>query len=932
MKRRSLALLVLSSLLALLWAAPGAHAAFGIAPGSLNAVAEEEDGLPDLRAGSHPFAYSLHFDLNTDSQGNTEGGQMRDLLIEAPSGLVGNPRAVPACSRQTLEGGKEGCSNSTQVGVLVAIVAKLGQIVTPIYNITPPTGAAVEFGVNAKTQEFLVQQFGSVRTENPQGESEYGVNVFAPNLPVQVTSVTATIWGMPADPGHTPERGPDSKGGGFPSEAPLLPFLTLPASCLAPPSITVAVDSVLNPGAYVRETAPMKDAAGNPLTLAGCSSVPFNPAATATPSTEQADSSSGLAFELSLPNEGLLTPGGVAETQPEKTEVIFPQGIAANPSAAGGLVGCTEAQYDAADGEPGTGCPQASKIGTLVAKSPVLEEAIEGSVYLAQPHENKFGSLLALYIVATAKERGILVKQAGQVHADPITGQLTTVFDELPPLPYSSFEVALREGPRAPLITPQACGEYRTVAKLYPFSAPEAPVERKVPFKITSGAHGSSCVSSEAAMPNHPTLEAGSTSTIAGAYSPFVFRASRADGEQRFASISATLPPGLIGRIAGVPYCSESGIATAASRIQEGGGAQELASPSCPAASQVGTVSVGAGAGPSPYYAQGKAYLAGPYKGAPLSLEVIAPAVAGPFDLGSVAVRTALYVNESSAQIHAVSDPLPTILHGIPLDVRTISLQMDRPEFTLNPTNCQAKSVLGTTSSLSGSIASLSAHFAVGGCRGLNFKPDLKLFFTGQMKRTGFPAVKAVLTQPKGQNANVSGATVILPKGMLIANAHINSPCTRVQFNSGSVPGEGCPAKSVLGTAKVWTPLLGQPEEGKVFFRSNGGERELPDLAVALRGQIPLQLVGFIDSVGRKGVEVRRIRSRFLKLPDAPVSRFELKLSGGKKGLLQNSKNLCKTSDKAKFQLIGQNGAAHDTEPKVQVACGKGGKQKGKQR
>jgi len=446
-----------------------------------------------------------------------------------------------------------------------------------------------------------------------------------------------------------------------------------------------------------------------------------------------------------------------------------------------------------------------------------------------------------------------------------------------------------------------------------------------VPFKISSGANGGACSASEAQLPAKPTLEAGSTTPLAGMYAPFIFRIKRADGEQRIRALTATLPSGLLARLAGIPYCSDAAIAIAASRTQEGAGALENASPSCPSASQIGIVNVAAGAGSQPYYVQGKAYLAGPYKGAPLSVEIITPAIAGPFDLGSVALRTALYVNESTAQVRAVADPLPTILYGIPLDVRTISLQIDRREFTLNPTNCQSKSVGATITTISGATAALSNHFAVGGCRGLAFKPSLKLAFTGQTKRTGFPAIKAVLTQPKGQNANVSGATVILPKGMLIANAHINNPCTRVQFNSGTLPGEGCPTKSILGTAKAWTPLLEKPEIGKVYFRSNGGERELPDMVVALRGTVPLQLLGFIDSVGRKNAEVRRVRSRFLNLPDAPVSRFELKLDGGKKGLLQNSKNLCKTGNRAKFQLDGQNGKTYDTEPKVEVNCRKKG-------
>jgi hypothetical protein len=621
-----------------------------------------------------------------------------------------------------------------------------------------------------------------------------------------------------------------------------------------------------------------------------------------------------------------------SETEPEKTMVTLPAGITANPSAANGLVGCPLERYWQATGEPGTGCPEASKLGTLVATSPLLDEPIEGSVYLAEPHENPFDSLLALYIVARAKESGILVKQAGEVQADASTGQLTTTFDHLPPVPYSSFNFDLRGGSRAPLITPQICGGYDATVRLYPISDPATSVERTAPFAISSGTNGTGCAASEANLPNHPSMEAGTVTPIANAYSPFLLRLVRGDGEQRLASVSTTLPSGLLGRIAGVPYCTEAGIALASSRMEEGNGAQELASPSCPAASQVGVVNVGAGAGPTPYHVQGKVYLAGSYKGAPLSLEIITPAVAGPFDLGTVAVRTALYVDESSAQIRAVSDPLPAILHGIPLDLRTISLQMDRPEFIRNPTNCQAKTVVGSVATLTGSTAALTGPFAVGGCQGLNFKPSLNVYFSGQTKRTGFPAVRAVLTQPPGDNANIAGTTVILPRSTFVANAHINNPCTRVQFYSGAVPGEGCPPKSVLGTARAWTPLLDQPETGDIYFRSNGGERELPDMVVALRGQVPLQLVGFIDSVGRKGSEVSRTRSRFLNLPDAPVSRFELKLAGGKKGLLQNSQNLCKSENRVKLELTGHNGKTYDTEPKIHVNCSRHGHTKHQQR
>jgi hypothetical protein len=918
---RATALTVILGMLAIAPAA--AQADFGIESGSATIEALESDGSPATQAGSHPYALTLHFKLNTEPSGATEGGQMRDFRIKLPPGLIGNPTAVPVCPRQSFEGVLNTCPPSTQVGVVRAILPGTGEAIGPLYNLAPAPGSAAQFGFDSTN--LVALSSASVLTDE-----NYAVRAETANLPTEVSEVTATLWGTPADPTHKAERGPF--GGELSEATPVVPFLTLPTSCVIAPEALFEIDSKINPGVWVGEGASLRGGGIHPQALTGCDAVPFAPEVLATATARSAESASGLDFALNLPDQGLLNPivGAVAETQPTKTVVTLPEGVTANPAAAAGLGVCSKAQLaQASPTDPG--CPPASKLGTLEAHSPLLEESIQGAVYLATPHANKFGSLLALYIVAAAPQRGVLVKQEGRVVVDPRTGRLTTTIEGLPPIPYSSFQLRLREGPRAPLITPQGCGSYAVKAELFPFSGPTTATAETAPFKITSGANGGACASGEAGLPNAPEVSAGSTSTLAGAYSPFVFRLSRQDGTQRFSTVSLSPPKGLLGRLAGIPYCPQSGIDQAQSRSAEGDGAVELASPSCPAASQVGTVSAGAGAGPLPYSVQGKVYLAGPYKGAPLSLEIITPAIAGPFDLGVVAVRTALYVDQTTAQIRAVSDPLPTILDGIPLDVRAISLQMDKAEFTLNPTNCNPQTIAASVTSLAGSTAALSTRFAVGGCKGLEFKPNLKLLFSGQTKRTGFPAIKAVLTQPPGENANVAATKVILPKGMLIANAHINNPCTRVQFNFTPVPGEGCPGKSVLGTAKVWTPLLEKPEEGKVYFRSNGGERQLPDLVIALRGQVPLQLVGFIDSVGKKGAEVRRVRARFLSVPDAPVSRFELKMLGGKRGLLQNSKNLCKAQYKANVELTGQNGKTHGTEPKVQVTCSRaGGKNKKK--
>jgi len=890
-----------------------AQADFGLIPGSLSTTALNRDGTIDTQAGSHPYAYRVGFALKTLASGQSEGGQMRDVIGELPPGLFGNPQTVPQCSRREFEGGEPNCPPATQVGQLKAILPSVGETTGPVYNLQPPPGVAALLGF--KAAGLIVLQNATVEPGNG-----YSVRISASNLPAEATAVTETIWGVPKDDAHTPERG-KGEGEGLASDAPLLPFLTLPTSCAAPTALSIMVDSTLNPGVFTGETAISRDAGGNPLSLTGCDAVPFSPKILSAPTTGSADSASGLGFELQLPNQGLLTPndGAVTETEPVKTEVTLPQGITANAAAASGLGACSEAQFEEATGAPGQGCPEDSKLGTLVANTPLLKEPIEGSIYLATPHGNKFNSLVALYIVARAPERGILVKQAGEVRIDPSTGQLTTIFDELPPVPYSSFEVRLREGPRAPLITPQTCGSYATTVNLTSYADPGSPVVRTAPFTVSSGAGGGGCASSEAQLPNKPALEAGTTTPLASSYSPLVFKVSRSDGEQRFSSVVTELPQGLTGKLAGIPYCSEAQIATAQARTSDGAGALELASPSCPSASQVGVVNVTAGAGSQPYRVQGKAYLAGPYKGAPLSLVIITPAVAGPFDLGVVTVRAAAYVDEFNATITVKSDPLPTILEGIPLDVRSVSVQADREKFTLNPSNCERMAIAGQMTSTTGATAPLSIPFQVGGCKGLKFEPKVALSLKGPTRRAGHPALKAEVTYPKGgAYANIARAQVGLPASEFLDQGNLNKVCTRPQLRSRT-----CPKTSIYGHAKAWTPLLEKPLEGPVYLGVGFGYK-LPALVVELNGQVRLLLKGKVDTTKQKG-----LRNTFEAVPDAPVSRFVLEMKGGKRyGLLENSENICRKPQHASAAFRAQNGETLHLQPKVSNQCGK--KQKSK--
>jgi hypothetical protein len=887
----------------------GASEGFGFESTGVSFV--NRDGTPDLQAGSHPYDFTLHLALRTGAGGLTIGGAMRDLITDLPAGMVGDPLAVPRCRREEFEGVGPNCAPSTQVGVVQANLPGLGEVPGPLYNLEPSPGAVAQLGFSAT--ELTALASASVRTD-----AGYGVRLSTPNLPVEVSAITITVWGTPADPSHDAERGQaaaEHRGLPVASDAPLLPFLTLPATCGSEaPIVGLSADSALAPGQYVSEPALLRDEGGNPSALGGCEGVPFSPTVSALPTATTTESPSGLGFQLDLPNQGLLNPkeGAVAETEPVKTEVMLPQGVTVNPAAADGQGSCSEAQFAAATSE-NPGCPAASKLGTLVAKTPLLEEQIEGSVYLAAPHDNPFDSLLALYIVAEAPERGALIKQTGLVHADPSTGQLTATFDHLPPLPYSSFQFDLREGPRAPLITPQTCGAYTTVAKLYPFSNPSTPLERTAQFTIGSGANGGPCASGETQLPNTPSLQAGTVTPLAGAFSPFVFKISREDGTQRLGAITASLPEGLLGKLAGVPYCSDAQIAAASARSNEGEGATEQSSPSCPESSQVGVVNITAGAGSQPIAVQGRAYLAGPYKNAPLSLAIITPAIAGPFDLGTVVVRVALYIDPNTAQIRAVSDPIPTILDGIPLDIRSVSLNMNRSGFTFNPTSCEPMSVTGEAISTLNQVAGLSNRFQVGGCQNLPFKPSMTISTQGKTSKANGASLTVKVSQQPGE-ANIHKVDLTLPAALPARLTTLQQACTEAQFNANPA---GCPPGSFIGTAKALTPILSVPLTGPAILVSHGGAA-FPDVEFLLQANERGANIR-IDLDGRTDIKKGITYSRFETVPDAPITSFETVLPQGPHSVLSANGNLCTAKLVIPTQLTGQNGATLTQSTKVAV-------------
>ena len=554
----------------------------------------------------------------------------------------------------------------------------------------------------------------------------------------------------------------------------------------------------------------------------------------------------------------------------------------------------------------------------------MIPEALHGSIFIAKPFDNPFNSLLATYFTVEDPRYGIFAKLAARVEPDPVTGQLTTRLEENPQLPLEDAKVHLFTGSRAPLQTPLTCGPHLTSTALVPWSTPDtANAEPGSSFSSTAFPTGGPCPATEGQAPNAPKLIAGTLNPQAGAFSPLTLKLSREDGSQRMAKLETTFPDGLTAELAGVAQCTDAQIAAAQARNKPNEGALEIASPSCPASSEVGTLDAAAGAGPTPFHITGHLYLAGPYKGAPLSLLAITPAVAGPFDLGSVAVRIAVYLDPETGQARAVSDPFPQILQGIPVDLRSVAVKTGRAGFTLNPTSCEPKSFAGTETSTLSQVAPLSAAFQVGGCGSLKYKPKLTARLFGPIHRGGHPRFRSVFTARAG-DANTARVSFALPRSEFIDQAHFRTICTRVQFAANQ-----CPAGSVYGHVKATSPLVDYTVEGPIYLRSSS--HKLPDVVAVLKGPpsqpIEVDLDGRVDSVNGG------IRTTFETVPDLPVTKAIITLQGAKKGLFQNSTNICKGNFYATAKLTAQSGTPLTLQPKVIADCpspsGKGGAKKG---
>ena len=936
-------------------------AGFGFLPGeegfAVDAIAE--GGGAATRAGSHPFQLGFHLGLRLG--GEFEGqpgvpfadGDLRNLRLQLPPGLIVNPAAVPKCEPAELHAPRlspfeasrsgESCPENTQIGT-VEVQTSLGGSETRrfgVFNLRPPPGVAAAIGFAPYGAPIVLDA-----RLREGGDGSYAIDLSATDFPqrLDLHGLDLVFWGNPWAVAHNGERGnclneaeptfPWAKCSvGAPRLFPPKAYVTLPASCTGPLELTATAAAWQQPApASVTALAGEEGGEAPPMSCAGLG---FDSFPEGLLTTKNASTASGFRFLLANDAPGLLDPALQAPTQPRRATVSLPEGVTVNPSLGEGLGVCSPAQYAAetAFSAEGDGCPNGAKIGELEVATPLFDDRLEGAVYLAQPDdpatrspgaENPFDSLIALYLLAKSPQRGVQVKVAGEVVPHPRTGRLTATFDDLPQLPYDELEAVLRSGQRAPLISPPACGTHLTRIDLAPWGGTLPVTRNETHTDIGAGIGTGPCPSGT--PPFAPGAVAGGLNSNVGSYTPYFVHLSRQDTEQEITSYSLVLPKGVTGKLAGVPFCSDAAIAASRGRR----GLAESADPSCPAASQVGRTLTGYGVGPALTYAPGRIYLAGPYNGRPLSLVTINSATVGPFDLGTIVIRSAFEVDPVTAQLRIdsrASDPIPHILGGIPLHLRDVRVYVDRPEFTRNPTSCEPSQMESTLTGAGArfddpgddSTASATARFQLLNCLTLGFRPRLGLRLRGGTRRGDYPSLRATFAARR-QDANLRRIAVTMPRSLFLAQNHIRTVCTRERFAA-----ERCPAGSVYGRAVAHTPLFDGPLRGSVYLRSS--DNELPDLVALLR----YEEVKIVLS-GRIGPSKGGIRAFFDELPDAPITRFVMTLAGGQRGILVNSSDICANPPRASIKALAQNNLGRVFTSKLRGRCDGRGKGTGRKR
>ncbi|HEX7290166.1 MAG TPA: hypothetical protein VF250_03475 [Conexibacter sp.] len=821
-------------------------------------------------------------------------GHLRDTVVHVPAGFVGNPSATPVkCTNQQLaegspqSGGQRipNCPQNSQVG-FVRILSSLGPDMVPLYNMVPPPGAPAAFG-------FIYQALTVVLVARLR-PLDNGIDIVARAAvsSIPLPAVYVTMWGVPADSSHDHLRHlcmdrfkGNLDGRACPADAQPKPFLRMPTSCPG-----VALPWSADVTSHEDPFNPVFAATTTEHTI-GCGALPFDPKLTLVPTDHAAHSATGLDAILTLPQD--YGPLGLATADLRTATVTLPEGMTINPSSADGLKACSDADLKLRQEGPSL-CPDGSKIGSVRLTTPLLDHPLTGSIILRTQNSDDptSGELFRIAVEIRSDDDGVHIKMPGAVRADRDTGQLTTTFDDLPQLPFSSFQLHFKSGSRAPLASPRTCGLQTAGTQMTAWS--EAIVADQSPFAIDS------CGPRRFA----PVFHAESDNPLVAKRTPFRISLDRDDADDLFAALTVDTPRGLLGRIRDATECSSA----------------DADKGTCPATSQIGTVTAGAGVGPEPFFiTDGKAFLTGPYRGAPYGLATVVRALAGPFDLGTVVVRAAIHVDRHTAALHVVADRFPTVVKGVPLNLRTVEINVDKPGFMVTPTSCARKSVDATVTATTGAVARVSAPYQVANCRNIPFAPRLTLSVggaghTGARQST---PLTATLTQPPGRVSNIAGVKVALPGVLSALLPVVERACTQAQFDAGDCH------RAEIGSAIAHSPLLPHALTGGAFFVKHPGQA-LPDMIVALRGDVSIDLVGTVQIPGG-----RRLATNFKNVPDAPIDRFTLRIRSGGNGPLGVAHNLCSRRARratASVTMRGQNGTVIDRQQRLRIrGCGGAG-------
>jgi hypothetical protein len=904
---------------------------FGIA--SFDFYKDALNGSQETQAGGHPYELTTTIDLDTELREDVGGGtgklqgfpasveKPKDVVVDLPLGFAGSTLAAPECTEAQLDS-ESYCPPDTVVGHITTEPASgtsgADKINGPIWNLVPEHGHPAEFGYIDSLKGTHIAGYVSV-VPTPAG---YVLQFVANDIPeLTLSQIVVTFYGDPAEEQAETRQQQTEIEVGHPVAREIpgvqVPFFTNPTACSNGPQVAkIWIDSWHNPARFdpgtliptdLEESAWKKAESVSPP-VTGCDALQFTPELGVQPTTHEADKPSGLEFETKLAQSEIF--GTNATPALKDLTVDFPAGMTVDPSSADGLGVCTNAQigyegstlFDFSQAPPE--CPESSKIGSLELETPLLPGKLNGEVFLASQNENPFHSTFAIYVVVDDPVTGVVFKVAGELKANPQTGQLTSVFDENPQLPFSVLKVHFFGGPRAELATPPNCGLYTTNSVMEPWSAPDSGPSG-TPFS-------NYLIDENCATGFNPAFAGGSTNLQAGQYSPFVGSFERQDNDQELGGLTMNLPPGMLADVASVPLCPE----------------EQANAGTCPESAQVGTVEAGAGPGPNPLFVPGKIYLTGPYNGGPYGLSVVVPADPGPFNFGLVVVRQSLRINPFTAAVTAVSNPFPTILDptapngqttGIPIKLRRVDFDINRPGFTFNPSNCSKLAVSGAITSTQGAASNQVVPFQVTNCATLKFAPKFVVSTTAKNSKaygTSLTTKLSYPSAPQGTYADIARVKVELPKQLPSRLTTLQKACTLVQFDTNPA---NCPSESKIGYATVHTPILAGALSGPAIFVSHGGEA-FPTLTMVLQGDgVTIEIVG-TTYISKAGVT----STTFKTVPDSPFSTFELTLPEGKFSALTALGNLCTQKLTMPSEFVAQNGAESHVDTPVSVSgCAK---------